>query len=344
MDTSGLSTDAEANHDASIQATAAVFCFLSIAATALRVYARKTKGVPLAVDDYLIFLSLTLAISESILYAYGAKHYGLGRHLLGLNKQQLVDYAKVYYVSPTCVASAKMAILILYYKVFATKKFRTWVRIIGTIVVLWWIGVVLAEALICIPVAYNWNKSIKGHCGSSAWNRNLNPLPWILTDAAILVMPIPMIRKLQLPRIQRIGLIGLFLLGGIATLSSIIRYIIVFQINKDITWSIANATIWNIIEAHTAVMSGCLVVLRPVVIRMLPGSSFFYRLRSKTSNSRYREKKSNSKNQGDFERLQVPAPAITAVRHPTTIDLERGEEVTDYTNIYNGKKHSRQFK
>lgn len=118
------------------------------------------------------------------------------------------------YIQPTCVASAKMAILILYYKVFATKKFRTWVWIIGTIVVLWWIGVVLAEALICIPVAYNWNKSIKGHCGSSEWNRNLNPLPWILTDAAILVMPIPMIRKLQLPRIQRLGLIGLFLLGG----------------------------------------------------------------------------------------------------------------------------------
>ena len=99
MDTSGLSTDAEANHDASIQATAAIFCFLSILATSLRVYSRKTKGVPLAVDDYLIFLSLTLAISESVMYAYGAKHYGLGRHLLGLDKQQLVDYAKVYYVS-----------------------------------------------------------------------------------------------------------------------------------------------------------------------------------------------------------------------------------------------------
>ena len=86
-------------------------------------------------------------------------------------------------------------------------------------------------------------------------------------------------------------------------------------------------------------MSGCLVVLRPAVVRLLPGSSFFYRLRSKSS----REKKSSAKNQGDFERLKAPAPAITTVRHPTTIDLEQGEEVNDYTNIYNGKKHSRQF-
>ena len=107
--------------------------------------------------------------------------------------------------------------------------------------------------------------------------------------------------------------------------------------------TIAGATIWSIIEAHTAVMSGCLVVLRPVVARLLPRSSFFYRLRSKTSRSRYRDKKSGSKNPGDFERLQVPAPAITTVRHPTTIDLEQGEEVTDYTNIYIGKKHSRQI-
>ena len=112
MDTSGLSTDTEANHDASIQATAAVFCFLSIVATALRVYSRKTKGLHLAVDDYLIFLSLTLAISESVMYAYGAKHYGLGRHLLGLDKQQLVDYAKVYYVS---VSRSRITYFALYY-------------------------------------------------------------------------------------------------------------------------------------------------------------------------------------------------------------------------------------
>lgn len=113
MDTSGLSTDAEANHDASIQATAAVFCFLSIVATALRVYSRKKKGVPLAVDDYLIFLSLMLAISESVMYAYGTKHYGLGRHLLGLDKQQLVDYAKVYYVSVSQLCTGQY--LTLYY-------------------------------------------------------------------------------------------------------------------------------------------------------------------------------------------------------------------------------------
>ncbi|KAI4094994.1 MAG: hypothetical protein LQ344_001841 [Seirophora lacunosa] len=62
---------------------------------------------------------------------------------------------------------------------------------------------------------YNWNKNIKGHCGSTKLNRDLNPLPWIITDFAILVMPIPMVRKLQLPRSQKFGLAGLFLLGGV---------------------------------------------------------------------------------------------------------------------------------
>lgn len=73
MDTSNLSTDAEANHDASIMSTVGVFFFLSITATGLRSYSRKMKGISSAVDDFLIFLSLTLAIAENIMYAYGVR-------------------------------------------------------------------------------------------------------------------------------------------------------------------------------------------------------------------------------------------------------------------------------
>lgn len=126
---------------------------------------------------------------------------------------------QTYYVSgflqPTCIASAKVAILILYYKVFATRGFRIAVWTLAAIVAVWYVGTVLAGALICMPVEYNWNKNIKGHCGSTKLNRDLNPLPWIITDFAILVMPIPMVRKLQLPRSQKFGLAGLFLLGGV---------------------------------------------------------------------------------------------------------------------------------
>lgn len=90
--------------------------------------------------------------------------------------------------------------------------------------------------------------------------------------------------------------------------------------------TISGATIWSVIEAHTAVLSGCLVVIRPVFVKVMP-RGVFQRLRSLTSRVKYKRSRSRSnRNNEDFARLKSSAPAIQTIRHPTTIDLERGEE------------------
>ncbi len=86
---------------------------------------------------------------------------------------------------------------------------------IGIIVVVWWVGTILADALMCIPIEHNWNPEIPAHCGNKQLLAILPPIPWIVTDLAILIMPMPMVYKLQLPGLQRVGLAALFLLGGL---------------------------------------------------------------------------------------------------------------------------------
>jgi hypothetical protein len=83
------------------------------------------------------------------------------------------------------------------------------------VAVLWWIGVFVADALFCIPVEFQWNKQLRGHCGNQKLLQLMSPIPWIVTDVVILLMPLPMVRQLHLPFKQKVALTGLFLLGGL---------------------------------------------------------------------------------------------------------------------------------
>ena len=103
----------------------------------------------------------------------------------------------------------------LFHRIFITPGFRLAIKIIGVIMVLWWIGTILADTLLCIPIEYNWNPTISAHCGNKQLVAIIPPIPWIVTDLAILLMPLPMVWNLHLPRLQRIGLATLFMLGSL---------------------------------------------------------------------------------------------------------------------------------
>jgi hypothetical protein len=109
----------------------------------------------------------------------------------------------------------KLSLLVLFHRIFVTPTFRNATKIIGMIVVLWWVGTILADSLICIPIEHNWNPEIPAHCGNKQLLAIIPPIPWIATDLALLLMPMPMVYKLHLPGLQRVGLAALFLLGGL---------------------------------------------------------------------------------------------------------------------------------
>lgn len=66
-----------------------------------------------------------------------------------------------------------------------------------------------------MPIAKFWDRSIQGYCLSfeALWffNASMN----ILTDLALLIMPMPLLSQLQLPRMQKIALVGVFAIGGL---------------------------------------------------------------------------------------------------------------------------------
>ena len=103
--------------------------------------------------------------------------------------------------------------LLLYTKVFAvpTVKYAAW----GTmgLITAWAVGTVLAGLLICQPIAMNWTQVPGGKCGDQVLSFTITGIVNLITDVAVLALPMPYLYKLQLPLYKKIVLISVFSVG-----------------------------------------------------------------------------------------------------------------------------------
>lgn len=75
------------------------------------------------------------------------------------------------------------------------------------------IATTMATIFQCTPVVRAFDRSVAGHCISNSpfWyaNAGFN----ISTDVIILLMPMPLVYKLKIPTLQKVGLAMVFALG-----------------------------------------------------------------------------------------------------------------------------------
>ena len=73
---------------------------------------------------------------------------------------------------------------------------------------------ILIGFLLCLPVDCNWNLlPTAGHCGNQRSAYAAVGFVDIFSDAAILILPQPMLWRLQSPKATRIALTGILCLG-----------------------------------------------------------------------------------------------------------------------------------
>ncbi|KAF2496863.1 hypothetical protein BU16DRAFT_537996 [Lophium mytilinum] len=180
----------------------------------------------------------------------------------------------------------------VYHRVNPNKWFRICVYIIAFIITAYSLATIFIVGAGCQP--------------TDAANENcLNQLALrqailnIATDFAMMVMPLPMLIKLQMPLPQKIVLGFVFMIGSSVVFTSIVRitYTMHLQNKPDITYYEATTCVWSSIELNFGVICNCLTVLKPFAKRHLPGLfssldasnsksgshplSFFCRFRSK---------------------------------------------------------------
>lgn len=111
----------------------------------------------------------------------------------------------------------KCAILVEWIRVLFPTHYRTlyWWIIHGTLVVtvLGYLGLFLAWNLNCQPFEATWNPTIAGSCGPMTTVELACVVVNMGTDLAILLLPQPIIWKLQMPTSRKIAISLMFVVG-----------------------------------------------------------------------------------------------------------------------------------
>lgn len=124
-----------------------------------------------------------------------------------------MDYSNQLLYHPI-LALTKVSILLLYHRLSVSKSFRMWVNVLIGLNIALTTSIFVSDLLQCIPMAFLWDKTIPGgkcmnqqafFVGSAVMN--------IISDCAVLVLPIPMVWGMQTNMRKKIALIVLFSLG-----------------------------------------------------------------------------------------------------------------------------------
>ena len=142
---------------------------------------------------------------------------GLGQHLgqLSTKPSQL---ALTLFVGEqfynTSLPLIKVSALLFYARVFKTVRwFRVALWIVGAMVVSWFIAIECVAIFSCIPDRKLWEPTIPGHCIDTYTSFLGTAAPNVITDFLILLLPLPMLWRLNIGLKHRLGLIFVFMLG-----------------------------------------------------------------------------------------------------------------------------------
>ncbi|ELQ34429.1 hypothetical protein OOU_Y34scaffold00766g8 [Pyricularia oryzae Y34] len=206
-----------------------------------------------------------------------ATNLGFGQHLWNVYPGNTEEMLKLFHVVQNFYiviqVSAKLSLVLLYWRIFPTRWFRVALRCSIVWLVVHGLGFILFVNFQCNPMAAVWDRSIE-----DAKCLSLNGIAWaggasaIFEDVVILLLPIPEVMKLQLTLQKKIAVYMMFAVGSFACLTSIIRlkYVHLFGNTKDESWENVDVLIWSIMEVSVAVVCACLPALRPLFLKV-PG-------------------------------------------------------------------------
>ncbi|KAH8695863.1 hypothetical protein GQ44DRAFT_790170 [Phaeosphaeriaceae sp. PMI808] len=238
----------------------------------LRFWARYIVGFQYGLDDWFMVVGLVYTFVAGALN-YAMIGSGLGRHAATLSQGQLVEFFKLLLafecIYVTAVMFIKISLLLMYLRLFPTRGFKISTLILGSITIAWWFALVAVSIFQCNPISKAWLPMTEGTCIDLKASFIGNAIPNILTDVAILCLPIGQVWKLQATLAQRLSLSFMFLLGGFVMFASIYRFTTIMQFKiSDTTWTLATSCTWCVVEVACGVISTCLPTLRPLMVKI----------------------------------------------------------------------------
>ena len=190
----------------------------------------------------------------------------------------------------------KISVLLAYRRIFRGKIFNLASLCMITVCTCLALAFLVTSALQCN--VRNWGRehlawSHRHHCVQAEVSWSGYAISDVITDLIILLIPVPLVLKLQLTLSKKISILLVFLLGSLSTAIGITRMVVILYfafgmllalldesltdylgVTKgyhDFLGTISTALVWSLVEASVAVVASCLPSIRPLIHRTSDG-------------------------------------------------------------------------
>ena len=192
----------------------------------------------------------------------------------------------------------KVSILMLYHRMARGRPFfRYATLILGAIVLLNGTVLMLLNIFQCRPVAAAFNNQDfnQAHCIDIISLFLCSSPITVITDIAILIIPLPMVTSMRLEMRQKVGLIATFITGLFVTIVDVIRIAYLqealIQVQNpnaaassggvghvtgsipDFAWHASYSLMWSAVEVNVGLTCACALVIKPLLVRIIPWGS-----------------------------------------------------------------------
>ncbi|KAH7095342.1 hypothetical protein FB567DRAFT_601183 [Paraphoma chrysanthemicola] len=234
-----------------------------------RIYTKTVLARSFTSDDGALVVAwlFSIAIQAPILFQYARGTIGV--HVWELSGSRLnssfilINIASILYCP--FLACAKFSLLFFYLKLSHLRWFKLCIYASMFLVIGYNFALMLPLIFACRPFMRAWDITItEGSCIDRTPIYMATAVLNIITDILLLVLPIPMIVKLQMPTKQKAGLICIFGVGAATCVTSGVRLALLFPMLKTIdqTWAIVMPGLWILIEANLVIITGSLPTMR----------------------------------------------------------------------------------
>ncbi|KAF2086130.1 MFS monosaccharide transporter-like protein [Saccharata proteae CBS 121410] len=249
-------------------------------------------------DDYFMILAWLFSFGLSFAICYGT-FVGLGRHERDVPDRWTAPLKRTEYVfsvlyNPTLMAT-KTSILVFYFSLSKSRNFFRW-GVITTMVVVNVAGLALTILNIdqCRPLSAAFKNTVPANAScTDIVTLYLSSAPVnIITDLAILFLPMPILTSMRLPKKQKVILLITFGFGVFVAVVDVVRIAYLqsaattrlrdIQAHRndddgndtrnasDFSWYASLSFMWSAIETNVGIMCACVPALKPLVSRFIP--------------------------------------------------------------------------